>query len=120
MKDTEGGHVATQVYARVKLEAVKLVRDRGVTVVLAARDLDLARKYKAESCESNGRNCEVLIRSMRQMWNSRQRWAVGVQGVMVLEICTIMTLVILKTIDLKKTAHSLISDSLGIISCLPR
>ena len=35
----EVDHGATQVYARVKLEAVKLIQERGVTVAQAARDL---------------------------------------------------------------------------------
>ncbi len=33
------GHGTTQVYARVQVEAVKLIQDRGVTVAQVARDL---------------------------------------------------------------------------------
>jgi hypothetical protein len=39
MMEPEVGHGATKVYPRVKLEAVKLIKERGVGYVQAARDL---------------------------------------------------------------------------------
>ena len=37
----EVGHTETKVQSRVKIEAVKLVRERGVSAAQAARDLDV-------------------------------------------------------------------------------
>jgi transposase len=36
-----GGHAETKVQSRVQVEAVKLVRERGVSVAQAGRDLDV-------------------------------------------------------------------------------
>ncbi|MGY3618241.1 transposase-like protein [Bradyrhizobium sp. USDA 10063] len=50
--EREGGHAKTKIKSGVKVEAVKLVGNRGVSVAEAARDLDVYESWMGLRCRS--------------------------------------------------------------------
>ena len=65
---------------KFKLEAVKPVRERGVAVAQAARDLDLRENVRRESSEADGGSEISVSVPMSHYWTRRSSRIVAVGG----------------------------------------